>query len=260
MGGKRWSQPMKKQTILFDLDDTLIYCNKYFDLVMEQFADQMEMWFHSYHIPLDEIKKKQAENDLERVLQSGFSPDHFPESFVDTYEFYCDLTGRVKLEEEVIRLLELGRSVYGHSIEPYPHMYETLSELQAQGHDLHLYTGGEPAIQMRKVTEGGLERFFGTRIHVARHKTTEFLEGLIRSHQFDRKSTWMIGNSLRTDVTPALKTGIHAIFMPALQEWSYNNVEVDTEPQGAFFTLSSLSEIPSAIHNYIDSDVETPSS
>ncbi|OXM84451.1 HAD family hydrolase [Paenibacillus rigui] len=245
---------MKKQTILFDLDDTLIYCNKFFDLVIEQFADLMEMWFHTYHIPVDEIKKKQSEIDLGRVLQSGFAPDHFPESFVDTYDFYTDLTGRPKLEEEVVRLLELGRSVYGHSIEPYPQMNETLSELQAQGHELHLYTGGDPAIQMRKVTEAGLDRYFDNRIHVARHKTAEFLESLIRSHQFDRKSTWMIGNSLRTDVIPALKTGIHAIFMPALQEWSFNNVEVDTEPQGAFFTLASLSEIPAAIQGYTQTE------
>lgn len=245
---------MKKQTILFDMDDTLIYCNKFFDLVVDQFADLMEMWFHSYHIPVPEIKKKQAEIDLDRVLQNGFAPNHFPESFVETYEFYSELTGRGKLPEETERLYELGSSVYGHSIEPYPHMYETLDELQAQGHELHLYTGGDPAIQMRKVTEAGLERYFDDRIHVARHKTAEFLEALIRSHQLDRSSTWMIGNSLRTDVIPALKTGIHAIFMPAVQEWSFNNVEVDIEPQGAYFTLSSLPEISAAINGYTDTN------
>lgn len=48
---------MIKQTILFDLDDTLIHCNKYFDLVVEQFADLMEMFFHTYHVPVEEIKK-----------------------------------------------------------------------------------------------------------------------------------------------------------------------------------------------------------
>lgn len=241
---------MQKQTILFDLDDTLLYCNKFFDLVVEQFADLMEMWFHTYHIPIDEIKKKQAEIDLQRVELSGFAPDHFPESFIETYEFYTDLTGRPKNEDEAVRLLELGRSVYGHSIEPYPFMYETLSELTAEGHELHLYTGGEPLVQMRKVTEAGLERFFDDRIHITRHKTTEFLESILRNHQLDRSNTWMIGNSLRTDVLPALRTGIHAIFMPALQEWAFNNVEIDAEPKGAFLTLSSLSEIPGAIRQY----------
>jgi putative hydrolase of the HAD superfamily len=242
---------MVKQTILFDLDDTLIYCNKYFDLVVEQFVDLMEMFFHSHPIPMEEIKKKQAEIDLGRVLQHGFDPNHFPESFVDTYDYFSDLTGRPKVAEETSRLIEIGRTVYGHSVEPYPFMEETLIQLKAAGHELHLYTGGDRLIQMRKVTEANLERFFNHHIHVTQHKTAEFLESLITEHQFDRKTTWMIGNSLRTDVIPALKTGIHAIFMPAIQEWAYNNVAIDVEPQGAFFTLASLNEVPAAIHSYM---------
>lgn len=242
---------MTKQIILFDLDDTLIYCNKFFDMVMEQFADQMEAWFHGYQLSIDEVKKKQAEIDLERVLVNGFSPDHFPQSFVDTYEYYSDLTGRLKSEAEIERLMELGASVYGHSIEPYPYMEETLRTLTAEGHELHLYTGGDAAIQMRKVKEAGLERFFADRIHITRHKNTEFLHGLIRSHGFDRSRTWMIGNSLRTDIIPALTCGIHAIFMPAELEWSYNQVEVNVAPAGAYFTLSSLHLIPETIRDYV---------
>jgi putative hydrolase of the HAD superfamily len=241
---------MVKQTILFDLDDTLIHCNKYFDLVVEQFADLMEMFFHMHLIPVQEIKKKQAEIDLGRVLQHGFDPNHFPESFVDTYDYFSDLTGRPKDIDETSRLIQIGRTVYGHSVEPYPFMEETLIQLEAEGHELHLYTGGDRLIQMRKVTEADLERFFGHNIHVTQHKTTEFLENLITEHRFDRKTTWMIGNSLRTDVIPALKTGIHAIFMPAVKEWAYNNVAIDAEPQGAFFTLASLSEVPAAIQSY----------
>ncbi|MCS7463258.1 HAD family hydrolase [Paenibacillus doosanensis] len=243
---------MHKQTILFDMDDTLLYCNKFFDMVVDQFADLMEMWFHSYHIPVAEIKKKQMEIDLQRVERSGFAPDHFPQSFLDAYEYFTFLTGRPNNEDETRRLQELGRSVYGHDIEPYPHMYETLQQLTEEGHELHLYTGGELQVQMRKVTEAGLERFFDKRIHVTRHKTAEFLESLIQKYELDRKSTWMIGNSLRTDVIPALKTGIHAIFMPAEKEWAFNNVKVDVEPQGAFLTLSSLSLIPEAIRTYTE--------
>ncbi|WP_019534744.1 HAD family hydrolase [Paenibacillus ginsengihumi] len=242
---------MKPQTILFDLDDTLIYCNKFFDMVIEQFADQMEAWFHGYGLSMDEVKKKQAEIDLGRVMAEGFSPEHFPRSFVDTYEHYANLTGRAKDPEEVARLAELGRSVYGHQIEPYPYMEETLEELRRHGHELRLYTGGDPAIQMRKVKEAGLERFFGDRIHVTRHKTSSFMDQLIRMCGLDRKATWMIGNSLRTDIVPALENGLHAIFMPAEREWSYNMVEVEVKPAGAYFTLPSLRLIPETIHSYI---------
>ncbi len=53
-------------------------------------------------------------------MLNGFSPDHFPQSFVDTYEYYSELTGRPKSQEEIGRLLALGSSVYSHSIEPTP--------------------------------------------------------------------------------------------------------------------------------------------
>lgn len=241
---------MMKQTILFDLDDTLIHCNKFFDLVIEQFADQMETMFHGYQLSGEEIKKKQSEIDLERVMVSGFEPDHFPHSFVDTYDYYTDLTGRIRDQDEVEFLLDLGASVYGHGIEPYPSMEETLRQLQADGHELHLYTGGDPSIQLRKVTEAGLEEYFDDRIHVTRHKNSEYLDGIIRAYRFDRKSTWMIGNSLRTDIIPALNCGIHAIYMPAQLEWAYNQVEVDVEPSGAFLTLDHLKQIPPSIRAY----------
>ncbi|SDE30474.1 putative hydrolase of the HAD superfamily [Paenibacillus sp. UNCCL117] len=249
---------MIKQTILFDMDDTLIHCNKFFDMVIDQFADQMEAWFHGYHLSISEVKKKQAELDLNRVLASGFSPSHFPESFVETYDYYSDLTGRRKTQAEIERLTELGSSVYGHSIEPYPYMEQTLKTLAAEGHELHLYTGGDPAVQMRKIKEAGLERFFADRIHITRHKNTEFLEGILSNNGMDRSRTWMIGNSLRTDMIPALTCGIHAIFMPAELEWSYNEVEVTVQPSGAYFTLSSLHLIPETIKGYVEGNLQVP--
>ncbi|WP_248928763.1 HAD family hydrolase [Paenibacillus hamazuiensis] len=244
---------MTKQTILFDLDDTLIYTNKFFDLVVDQFADQAETWFHSYHISPEEFKKKQNEIDLQRVLKQGFAPDHFPQSFVDTYDYFSELTGRPKSEDEIRRLRQLGESVYSHEIEPVPHMEETLLTLQSEGHSLHLYTGGEPTIQMRKVREAGLEKFFGDRVYVARHKTTSFLESIIRERKLDHACTWMIGNSLRTDVIPALENGIHSIFIPAETEWAFNIVDVNVEPRGAFLKVEKLQDVPQAIGNYIAS-------
>jgi putative hydrolase of the HAD superfamily len=61
----------------------------------------------------------------------------------------------------------------------------------------------------------------------------------------------MIGNSLRTDIVPALESGIHAIFIPADNEWNYNIVEVKSEPAGAYLTISSLNQVPNAINAYL---------
>ncbi|SFI32784.1 putative hydrolase of the HAD superfamily [Paenibacillus sp. UNC496MF] len=241
-----------KQTILFDLDDTLIYCNKYFFFVIDQFTDCMTDWFRGYGVTKQEIHDKQTEVDIAGVQLEGFKSDHFPRSFIDTYRHFSDLLGRAKSASEEDFLWKLGHSVYDFQAEPYPNMEETLYELSAQGHELHLYTGGELLIQRKKIEQMQLERYFGPRIYVRAKKNTEAMEGILREGQFDRNATWMIGNSIRTDVIPALTTGINAIHMKTDSEWIYNIVGIDVEPKGAFFTLSHLHQIPGSIKNYVD--------
>lgn len=91
---------MIKQTILFDLDDTLIHCNKYFDEVLDQFADLRTTWFNSYNMTAEEVKRKQYEFDFVGVHKLGFAAGHFPHSLVNTYEHYSAMTGRETSEEE----------------------------------------------------------------------------------------------------------------------------------------------------------------
>lgn len=240
-----------KQTILFDLDDTLIYCNKYFYFVIDQFSDLMSDWFRGYNVTTAEIRDKQTEIDIAGVHVVGFKSDHFPQSFIDTYRHYSNLVGRRTSPVEEDQLWKLGRSVYEHDVEPYPHMEETLDDLASRGHELHLYTGGELLIQERKIKQMQLERYFGPRIYVRSMKNTEAMENILREGKFNRPDTWMIGNSIRTDVIPALTTGINAIHMKADAEWAYNIVGIDVEPKGAFLTLNKLRDIPTSIHKYL---------
>ncbi|WP_068777006.1 HAD family hydrolase [Paenibacillus sp. FJAT-26967] len=239
-----------RQTILFDLDDTLIHCNKYFNVVIQQFVDTMLTWFAGHGLTEEAIKQKQLDLDLAGVEVHGFKAEQFPQSFIETYHYYCDTFGIRARTENERWLSQLGHSVYAHSIEPYPNMEPTLQSLTEQGHELFLYTGGDATIQMRKVEEAGLNRYFGERIFVALHKTREFMETLIHTQDFERSRTWMIGNSVRTDVMPALESGIHAIYIPAQLEWKYNVVDITATPKGAFFTLPSLAEVPKIISDY----------
>ncbi|MEF3307131.1 HAD family hydrolase [Paenibacillus sp. GYB003] len=242
---------MNKQTILFDLDDTLIHCNKYFDAVLDQFADLMTTWFHGYRLQTDEVKRKQYEFDSVGVEKLGFAAGHFPQSLVQTYEHYSAMTGRAASAEERERLIELGKSVYEFpNLEPYPNMAETLGALSDQGHELFLYTGGDAAIQESKVKRMGLGAYFGDRLFISAHKTTDVLESILTKQRFDRDKTWMIGNSIRTDVVPALETGINAIHIPAITEWQYNVVDIDVKPKRAFLQLKKLLEVPPAISRY----------
>ncbi|TJY44191.1 HAD family hydrolase [Cohnella pontilimi] len=240
-----------KQILLFDLDDTLIHCNKYFNLIVDQFADEMTGWFGPYGIPTKEIMSKHTEIDIAGVNQLGFKSEHFPQSFVDTYRYFTDLTGRRPSPQEEEQLWKLGISVYEQEVEPYPYMEETLEQLRREGHELHLYTGGELAIQQRKIDRLKLERYFEDRIYIRQHKNIQALEQILSKGEFDRDLTWMIGNSLRTDVMPALQCGIHSVYLKQDNEWNYNLIPIEAQPRGAFITLHALSEVPPAIHRYL---------
>lgn len=235
------------QIIFFDLDDTLIHCNKYFDAVLDQFADLMETWFSSHKLTGSAVKQKQLEIDIAGVQLHGFTMDHFPVSLVETYRYFSALLGREGSRQEEDELLALGKSVYELQVEPYPAMVETLDRLEGEGHALYLYTGGVAAHQHKKIKSLQLERYFGDRIFVRQHKTEEALEEILTTGGFDRGRTWMIGNSIRTDVMPALKAGIHCIHIPAITEWQFNIVDITVTPKGQFLRLPLLEAVPAAI-------------
>jgi len=240
---------MQKQTILFNLDDTLIYCNRYFNQVIKSFTEQMTKWFSNYS--REEIKKKQLEIDLQAIRKYGLRSDRFPESFVKTYQYFCNQTGKEKKASDMDYLRELGNRVFKIPVEPIPFMNETLQRLKDEGHELYLHTGGDEANQRRKITQLELTTYFENRIFISEHKNSEALSKILKTIQADRKATWMVGNSLRTDIAPALQLKINAIYIPAEMEWKFNLVDINVKPQSLFIKLESLREVPDAIEEAI---------
>jgi putative hydrolase of the HAD superfamily len=240
---------MKRQNILFNLDDTLSYCNRYFNLVIDEFADQMMAWFDS--ITEEDIKQKQLQLDVAAISEHGLKSERFPESFVGTYQYYCDLTEREKKKDEIQYLRELGFKVFDIPVEPIPYMNETLHRLKEEGHELYLHTGGDEVNQRRKIIQLELTTYFEHRIFISEHKDTTALSDILKTIKADPNVTWMVGNSLRTDIIPALEMDIHAIYIPAEIEWEYNMVEVNVNHSSAFFTVDSLQEVPDVIHKRI---------
>jgi putative hydrolase of the HAD superfamily len=240
-----------KQHILFDLDDTLVYCNKYFNLVLGEFFENMQQWFDGHALTTQQIREKQLEIDVTGVNKVGFASHHFPQSLIDTYRYFSRKYERATSTKEETYLSKLGMSVYTQDVEPYPHMVETLEELKSAGHSLYLYTGGETVIQQRKIDQMKLSIYFDDRIYIRQHKNIEALEGILSKGPFDRRATWMIGNSLRTDIMPAVNAGIHSIYIKQPNEWQYNIVELQPNPETSMYTITALEEVPKVIHEDI---------
>ncbi|ULO10034.1 HAD family hydrolase [Paenibacillus sp. 19GGS1-52] len=239
------------QQVIFDLDDTLVHCNKYFDLILGQYLEMMTDWFQDFEPTTSEIRSKQTEIDVETVSASGLASDNFPKSLIATYRYFCAKYGRPTESFQEQQLMKLGLSVYDQEIEAYPGMVETLDTLKQDGHDLYLYTGGDDTIQQRKIEQMKLDVYFDDRIYIRKHKNVESLESILSSRSFDRKRTWMIGNSLRTDILPAVTAGINSIYLKQQNEWLYNLIELQREMQQAILTISSINEVPPVIRTAI---------
>ncbi|MFE8699861.1 HAD family hydrolase [Cytobacillus sp. FJAT-54145] len=240
---------MQKQNVLFNLDDTLSYCNRYFNEVIDEFANTMTSWFDTF--TKEEIKEKQLQIDIKAIEKHGLKSERFPESFVGAYQYFCDVTGREKKEDKIKYLRNLGFKVFEIPVEPIPKMYETLERLKNDGHELYLHTGGDEANQHRKIAQLEIATYFEHRIFISEHKDTTALSDILKTIDADPNVTWMVGNSLRTDIVPALEKNIHAIYIPAETEWKYNMVDVDVEDHHEFFTVQSLEEVPDVIYNHI---------
>lgn len=239
------------QQVIFDLDDTLVHCNKYFDLILGQYFEMMTDWFQDFGPTIEELRSKQVEIDVETVSSSGLASDNFPKSLIATYRFFCSKYGRPAESFQEDQLMKLGLSVYDQEIEAYPGMVETLDTLQQEGHKLYLYTGGDDTIQQRKIQQMKLDSYFNDRIFIRQHKNIESLEEILTRNPFDRKRTWMIGNSLRTDVVPAVTAGINSIYLKQENEWLYNLIELQREMHQAIRTISSISEVPPVIRTSV---------
>ncbi|CAB3391754.1 HAD family hydrolase [Kyrpidia spormannii] len=237
-----------KEHIIFDLDDTLVHCNVHFLRVRRNFVEQMLSWFGRGGVTGREIWATQSRIDLEQVEKGGLQKDHFPQSLVETYRIFCKRFGRKAEPEEERSLLALGYRVYESPVILYPYARESLEELRDRGYVLYLYTGGDPEVQLRKLEQSGLSRFFDPeRRFVTPFKDRVRLGELL--HQFDLPAggAWMVGNSLRSDILPALELGLTAIHVPEEQPWEFDHAVIPESYYSRLHHVSGLQEVPAVI-------------
>jgi len=110
-----------------------------------------------------------------------------------------------------------------------PDVAQTLDELAAR-HHLILFTKGHPREQMRKLDRSGLRRHF-SHVEVPPEKDEAAYRRLVEAAGLDRTRTFMIGNSPRSDINPALRAGLRAIFIPHPHTWELEHEEIDLDDE-----------------------------
>ena len=206
-----------RQFLLIDGDDTLWENNVYFEQAIEEFIDFLG---HS-SMPREQVRASLDEVERMNVPVHGYGSAAFTKNLQQTYE---RLAERDLRPDDIEHVLQLGQRIANQPVQLMPDVAETVSYLAGR-HDLMLLTKGHPEEQRLKIERSGLEpRFAATA--VVNEKALETYRAIVQERQLDPTRTWMIGNSPRSDINPALQAGLNAVFIPHEHTWRLEKEEV----------------------------------
>ncbi len=211
------------QTLLIDADDTLWENNVYFERAIAAFISYLN---HHAYTPAE---VRRALNDVERetILAHGYGLTSFTRSLLECFE---RLSPEPTTEEKRDRITGFARAIADQEIELLPGVAETLADL-ATRHRLILMTKGNHAEQADKFSRSGLEAFFGA-VEIVAEKDLATYHAVIARHELRPHTSWMIGNSPKSDINPALAAGLHAVFLFHKETWTLEHAEIDAAPEG----------------------------
>jgi putative hydrolase of the HAD superfamily len=224
-----------RQTLLIDADDTLWENNVYFERAIANFISFLN------HHERSAAEVREILNDVERdcIMSHGYGLHSFAHALVKTFE-------RLSVEPLTPALHEtihgFARVIAAQPVQILPRIEETLHYL-SERHHLILVTKGDFAEQSGKVTRSGLAKYFSA-IEIVAEKNVPAYRGIVGKYELASQHTWMVGNSPKSDINPALGAGINAVFVPHDDTWVLEHEDLDeAEPPNRLLVLDSFREL-----------------
>jgi len=223
------------QTLLIDADDTLWENNIYFERAIANFIS-----FLNHHEYTPE-QVREVLNDVERecIITHGYGLNSFALALAQTFE-------RLSVEPLTPGLHEtiagITHAIAEQPIEVRPGVADTLRYL-AERHRLILMTKGVPIEQAGKVERSGLREHFSA-VEIEAEKDPVTYRSVISKHALASGTTWMVGNSPKSDINPALAAGLHAVFLPHGDTWILEHEELaEARPPQRLLVVESFAHL-----------------
>jgi putative hydrolase of the HAD superfamily len=223
----------ESQTLLIDADDTLWENNIYFERAIANFIS-----FLNHHEYSPE-QVREVLNDVERecIVSHGYGLHSFAHALVQTFE-------RLAVEPLTPALHEtingFAHTIAGHPVEILQGVPETLQYLSKRHHVI-LMTKGAVIEQSGKVERSGLKDYFAA-VEVVAEKNVPTYRAVVSKYSLSPNSTWMVGNSPKSDINPALAAGLNAVFVPHGNTWILEHEEVaEAQPPCRLLVVESFS-------------------
>src|SRR5579862_640923 len=223
------------QTLLVDADDTLWENNIYFERAIANFISFLN---HHEYSPQ---QVREALNDVERecIVTHGYGLHSFAHALVQTFE-------RLAVEPLTPALHEtingFAHTIAEHPCEILPHVPETLQYLSVR-HHLILVTKGAIPEQTGKIERSGLKGYFAA-VEIVAEKDVTTYYNVVSKYALASDSTWMIGNSPKSDINPALAAGLNAVFVPHGNTWILEHDDLaQATPPSRLLTVNNFGEL-----------------
>jgi putative hydrolase of the HAD superfamily len=232
MKEERANGPSGLTAIGFDADDTLWRHEDFYRETEARLLSRL-----ADHGEPQELASKLLEIERRNLPLYGFGVKAFTLSMV---EMAIEASGG-RLSASVIReILDAGRELLRHPIEVFPQVRETLSKL-AEGYRLILITKGDLFDQERKLEESGLVDFFDA-VEIVSDKNASTYARAFPRHADGPEKAMMVGNSLKSDVIPAIAAGGWGVHVPHALTWAIEHAEPPLEAP-RFRRLAHIGEL-----------------
>jgi putative hydrolase of the HAD superfamily len=235
-------------TVIFDGDDTLWETEPLYDSARRRAAQIAS------DLGLDgaEFEDLQRAIDLKNVELMGLSPDRFPKSSMEALDELSRRHGTALDASVLQRVYDVSASVFDAPAPLMPSSRRVLGCLQRSNYRLALLTKGDLEVQRMRVVKSGLSGYF-ERIEIVPTKSSETFLSLLHDLGEEPSRAWSVGNSYRSDIEPALRAGLSAIWIDA-HVWGFEKSSPGLDSlAGNLHVAESLSEVP----DLLDASLQT---
>lgn len=204
-----WAAP--PALIALDADDTLWHNETLFRMTQARFDALLAPWADAAR-----VQATLAEVEHRNLGLYGYGAKGFTLSMIETALALSDASVPATVVDEI---LDAGRTLMRHPIEPLPGVEAALARL-ARLAPLVLVTKGDLFHQESKLAASGLGRFFSG-VEIVSEKTADTYRRVFDRHGVPAEAALMAGNSVRSDVLPALEAGARAVLVPYPLVWAH---------------------------------------
>ncbi len=224
---------MTRCHLIVDADDTLWENNVYFERAFDEFVGYLG---HSALTP-QQVRDVLDEIETVNARIHGYGSLNFGRNLRQCYEHLAEREVRL---EDLDTVMGFAQRILECPMEVIPGVPETLEYL-ASRHSLTLFTKGHPEEQKLKIDRSGLGIYFGHTAIVKEKDAAAYLR-LAVERRMELPHAWMIGNSPKSDINPALAVGMNAVFVPHAHTWVLEKQDI-VPGAGQLLVLQDFSEL-----------------